>query len=260
MIDVILPAGGRISGEFAAATGVGVKALIEIGGRTVLQRTIDALRATGQVRRAIVIGPDEIRQHPCSQSADAVLPEGGDSGPANIIRGIEWLRETDGSRADRVLIVTTDLPFLTPEAISTFIDSCPSDVDLCAALVSRKSFEERFPGSVNPYVKLADGDWTLGCGFLVNPEAIETNRDHVERVFAARKSQIGMARLLGLGFIIQLVTHRLTVGRVEARARQMLGCSGKGIPGSPPEFAFDMDHIGEYRYAIARQQSEERGI
>ena len=49
MIDVILPAGGRISGEFAAETGVGVKALIEIGGRTVLQRTIDALRATGQV-------------------------------------------------------------------------------------------------------------------------------------------------------------------------------------------------------------------
>ena len=249
MIDVILPAGGRISGEFAAEAGVDVKALIEIGGRTVLQRPLDALRATGQIRRAIVIGPDEIADHSCAKSADAVLPEGGDSGPANILRGIEWLRETDGSRADRVLIVTTDLPFLTPEAISVFIGSCPSDVDLCAALVSKKAFEERFPGSENQYVKLADGEWTLGCGFLVNPEAIESNRDHIERVFAARKSQIGMARLLGFGFIIRFLTGRLTVSHIENRCAKMLGCSGKGIRQSSPELAFDLDHIGEYRYA-----------
>ena len=249
MVDVILPAGGRISGEFAAETGVGVKALIEIGGRTVLQRTLDALRATGRVRRAIVIGPDEIREHPCSRSADAVLPEGGDSGPANILRGIEWLRETDGSRADRVLIVTTDLPFLTPHAISGFIDSCRSDVDLCAALVSRKAFEERFPGSENQYVPLADGEWTLGCGFLVNPEAIVANRDHIERVFAARKSQIGMARLLGLSVIIRFKMGRLSVSHIEKRCSKILGCSGKAVPGSPPELAFDLDHIGEYRYA-----------
>jgi GTP:adenosylcobinamide-phosphate guanylyltransferase len=249
MIDVILPAGGRISGEFAAEAGAEVKALIEVGGRTVLQRTLDALRATGQVRRAIVIGPHEIADHACAKSADAVLPEGGDSGPANILRGIEWLSDTDGSRAGRVLIVTTDLPFLTPEAISTFIDSCPPDIDLCLPLVSKKAFEKRFPGSDNQYVKLADGSWTLGCGFLVNPEAIESNRDQIERVFAARKSQIGMARLLGLGFIIRFLTGRLSVSHIEKRCTHMLGCSGKAIPGSCPELAFDLDNIGEYRYA-----------
>lgn len=250
-LDVVLPAGGRIGGEFAAETGVEVKALVDVGGRTVLERTLDALRETGRVRRAVVIGPQEVRDHPCAELADAALPEGGNSGPANILRGIEWLHEQDGGYADRVLILTTDLPFLSPHAISTFVDSCPAGVDLCAPLVSKEAFEARFPGSGNQYVGLADGQWTLGCGFLVDPRAIAANRDHIEAVFAARKSQIGMARLLGLGFIIRFLTHRLSVAHIEARCTNMLGCSANGVPQSPPELAFDMDDLAEYRYAQA---------
>lgn len=251
-IDVVLPAGGRISGEFAEEAGVSVKALVEIDGRTVLQRTIDALRATGLVNRAIVIGPDEIADHPVAESADAVLPEGGDSGPANILRGLQWLTDTDGSHADRVLVLTTDLPFLTPESIREFVDACPSHADLCAPLVSAEAFDERFPGSENIYVKLADGRWTMGCGFLVNPASIEANRDHIEAAFQARKSQAAMARLLGLGFIVKFLTGRLTIPDIEARCSKMLGCACVAVPDSPAELAFDLDHIGEYHYAINR--------
>ena len=151
-----------------------------------------------------------------------------------------------------MLVLTTDLPFLTPEAISAFIDSCPSGVDVCVPLVSKEAFEGRFPGSGSQFVRLADGEWTIGCGFLVNPEAIQANRDHLEQIFAVRKSQVGMARLLGLGFIIRLLTHRLTVAHIEDRCVSMLGCSGKAVLQSPPELAFDMDSVQEYRYAIAR--------
>ena len=260
MIDAILPAGGRIDGEFANEVGVGVKALIEIGGRTVLESTIDALRATGRVRRAVVIGPSEIADHACAGCADAVLPEGGDSGPANIIKGIEWLRETDGDSADRVLILTTDLPFVTPESICAFIDSCPPDIDLCAPLVARTAFEALYPGSQGFYVKMADGEWTLGCGFIANPKAIEANRDHIERVFAQRKSQVGMARLLGFAFIAKLLTGRLTVPDIECRCCEMLGCSGRGIPGSPPELAYDLDHLAGYRYAARHAELDSASV
>lgn len=54
-LDVILPAGGRISGEFASEAGVEVKALIEINGCTVLEHTIDVLRATQRVERLILV-------------------------------------------------------------------------------------------------------------------------------------------------------------------------------------------------------------
>ncbi len=248
MIDVLLPAGGRIDGEFAEDVGVNVKALIEIDGLTVLERTMDALRSTGIVRRVIVVGPEEIAKHHCAELADAVLPEGGDSGPANILKGIEWI-QSDGARPDRVLVLTTDLPFLTPQAIAAFVGSCPSDADVCAPLVSKSAFEKRFPGSQNEYVKLADGAWTMGCGFMVSPSAFQANREHIERVFAARKSQIGMARILGLRFIARFLCGRLTVDDIERRCSQMLGCSGKAIRESPPELAYDLDNVREYRYA-----------
>lgn len=251
-LDVVLPAGGRIDGKFAAEAGLEVKALIDVGGCTVLERTLNALRETGRVRRAVVVGPREVADHPCSKLADAVLPEGGDSGPANIARGLEWLSETSPARADRVLIVTTDLPFLTADAILTFIDSCPPEPDVCAPLVGKEAFEARFPGfrrSRSQYVPLADGHWTIGCGFLVNPEAIRASRDRIEQGFAVRRSQIGMTRLLGIGFMIRLLMRTLSVAHIEARCRDILGCSVKGVLDSSPELAFDLDYIREYRYA-----------
>lgn len=250
-VNAILPAGGRIDGRFAAETGVNVKALIFIDGRTVLERTLDALRATGVVDRIIVIGPKEIADHKASEKADAVLPEGGNSGPANILRGIEWLYKENGNKYDkRAFIITTDLPFLNPQVITAFLDACPSDADLCAPLVHKDDFEARFPGSDNIYVRLMDGEWTMGSSFLVNPEAIHRNRDVIERVFAVRKSQIGMARLLGIGFIFRLITKHLTIDHIERRCGEILGCTGTAVRESPPELAYDIDHIEEYKYAV----------
>jgi len=99
-VDAILPAGGRITGVFAQETGTSVKALISPGGPTVLERTLDALRATGHVGRIVVVGPDEVASHPAACAADVVLPE-SISGPANIFGGLEWLAHVSDGHYDR---------------------------------------------------------------------------------------------------------------------------------------------------------------
>ena len=33
------------------------------------------------------------------------------------------------------------------------------------------------------------------------------------------------------------------------RCGEVLGCSGKAVSQSPPELAFDLDHLADYRYA-----------
>lgn len=254
-LDAVLPAGGRIHGTFAEETGAEVKALIELGGASVIERTVDTLRSTGFVRKVVVIGPDELASHPSVASADAVLhSDPSNSGPTNILRGLDWLREANGGRqADRVLVVTTDLPFLTPGAISGFLYACPADADICVPLVAREEFESAYPGSSNFYVKLRDGEWTIGCAFLVNPAAIERNRDVIERVFEARKSQLRMARLLGLSLILRFLTGRLTVPLIEKRCRQILGCTACPVRGCSPALAFDIDTPEEYRYAAGQR-------
>ncbi|UCH36082.1 MAG: nucleotidyltransferase family protein [Armatimonadota bacterium] len=248
-IDAILPAGGRIHGGFAEEAGTEIKALIPLHGRTLLERILAALRDTGRAGRIVVIGPDEVAAHPAGRGADAVLAEGGPSSPANILHGLEWLREARSGLPDRVLIVTTDLPFLTPGAITGFLDACPSEVDICVPLIRREEYEARFPGFAVRYVRLRDGRWTLGCAFLADPQAIIRNRARIEAAFAARKSQIAMIRLLGPMFIVRFVVGRLTIADIERRCAALLGCAGGAVLGCAPELAFDIDLPKEYRYA-----------
>ena len=250
VIDAVLPAGGRISGPFAAEAGAEVKALILLAGCTMLEHTIRALRESARVGRVVVIGPEELSAHPATAGADAVLPE-GESGPANVLRGLEWLREADGGRhAERALIVTTDLAALTPEAITNFLDACPADADICLPLIRRAEIQARFPGLSLDYVRLRDGEWTMGCAFLVNPDAVARNHHLIVRVFAARKSQLAMARLLGMGFVLRFLVGQLSVSDIEGRCRQILGCGAVAVKGSPPELALDIDQLEDYRYAL----------
>lgn len=249
-IDVILPAGGRISGAFAAAAGAEIKALIAFNGQPILERALTALRATGRMQRAVVIGPPELAAHPAAQMADAVLPE-ADSGIANIMRGLDWLHQSDARRhAERVLVVTTDLPFLTPEAINGFLDACPPDAVISVPIMTQEEVESRFPALGGEYIKLRDGQWTMGCMFLVNPIAVLRNREHLERVYEARKSALAMLRLLGPLFITRFLCRQATVGHVQRRCEQILGYPGAAVLHCAPELAYDIDLPEEYEYAV----------
>jgi CTP:molybdopterin cytidylyltransferase MocA len=251
--DVVLPAGGRISGAFAQAAGAEIKALIRVGEQTILRRTIEVFRATGRVRRIVVIGPEAALEEARAAGADGTLPE-GDTGPENFFRGLAWLREQSGGPAARVTISATDLPFLTPEAIHHYWDSCPAQADIAVPMLAKAAFEARFPGSENLYVPLREGEITIGCVFQVNPEVLLRNRPHIERVFHARKSQFQMARLVGWRVALGLATKRLTIRAIEERCGQILGCRGAGVPDCAPELGFDIDQPQEFHYV--RQQRE----
>jgi hypothetical protein len=248
-VDAILPAGGRVCGDFALEVGAEIKALIRFGSRTLLERTLEVLRGTRRIGRIAVIGPGGVEAHSSGGLADVVLPENGASGPANIFQGLEWLRQARGRYPERVLILTTDLPFVTPEAIVGFLDRCPRDLDACLPLIRRGDLEARFPGLGKRYARLRDGDWTLGCAFLIDPAAVVSSRPMIERMFAARKSLIRMAWLLGPLFIIRLLTRRLTVAHIERRGLQIFGCTGTAVLGCAPELALDIDRREDYRYA-----------
>ena len=249
-IDVVLPAGGRITGEFAQQAGTEIKALISFQGQTILRRTIETLRAMPNIGRIVVIGPEEalVEAHRCG--ADATLSEGA-TGPENYLRGLQWLQKSAKTTTanSRALIVTTDLPFLTTEALQRFLDACPQDADIAVPILTQKGYEARFPASPIEYVLLRDGAVTSGCVFLVNPQTLLRNQVHLERIFAARKSQWRMAMLVGGKVALKWVTKRLAVQDVVARASSILRCQGVPIFDAPAELAFDIDLLEEYHYA-----------
>jgi molybdopterin-guanine dinucleotide biosynthesis protein A len=253
LIDVIMPAGGRVSGELAEESGATIKALIPLRGETLLQREIRALRDTGRIGRIAVIGPAEV-EDAALHGADIVLPEGSD-GPENIFRGLEWL-QAQPNAAHRVLVVTTDLPFLTSEALTQFIEMCPPELDICVPVVERREYEAVFPEAPGVWMRLQDGEWAIGCAFLLNAPALQNSRPHLEQAFAARKSPVGMARLLGPAFILRFLFKRLTVAHILERCQRVLGCTGAPIRGCAPELAYDIDEVPEYRYALQRVNND----
>jgi len=253
--DAILPAGGKIDPDFAKLVGTEYKALIEIGGQSLLGRAIDSLQATGMIKSTVVIGPGEVIDHPDAKRATFQIPP-GETGPDNIYRGLDHLlKEPDASK--KVLIVTTDLPFLTTEAITTFLNKCPADRDICVPLIRESDFNKRFPGTTATFVKLKDDSWTTGNIFLLNAEALKKSKPYIERVFENRKSKTGMARMLGPVFVFKWLTKKLTLKDLEAKILSMLHCSGAAITDSDPALHYDIDTLDDYEYSIGLYKERE---
>jgi molybdopterin-guanine dinucleotide biosynthesis protein A len=245
--DAILPAGGKISPELARRVGTDVKALIQIEGRTILASTLEALRGSQFVGRSVVIGGSEV-QKAARHTADVVLPETA-SGPENILSGLKYLLGTD-TPPQKVIVITTDLPFLTSEIINTFVGMCPPDRNICVPLVNRTDWDKRFPDSTATFATLKDGSWTTGCAYLIDGGALRAAMPQLERVFEYRKSVVKMARLLGPKFLFKFLTKTLTVPDVEEKIQSMLGCTGAAIRHAPTELAYDIDDLEDYDYAI----------
>ena len=245
--DVILPAGGRVDADLAAKAGGDVKATFRFGEETILEKTVRVLRESGLSRRIVAIGGEAVRKE-AERGGIHALSE-ANTGPENILNGLKWLRSQPNPPA-RVMVVTTDLPFLTAEILSRFVALCPADRAIAVPLISRTEWEARFPGSSAMFVTLGDGAWTTGGVFLIDAEALEHSMPQIERVFAQRKSKLGMARLLGPAFVLGLLRKTLTVTQIEAKIQSMLGCSGAAVRGAPPELAYDIDDVEDYEYAM----------
>lgn len=254
-VDVILPAGGRISGEFANLAGTETKALIPWGSRTILQRTLETFRAIEGVNRVAVIGGAEVLTQAQESGAEGVVREGA-TGPENIYRGLEWLR-SQPDPADRVVIATTDLPFLSPQAVIEFLNACRDDAHIGVPVIRGEVFDAHFPNTVSEYVSLKEGNVTIGCVFQISPEALFQARSQIERLFEARKNILAMARAVGAGTILRLLTKQLAVRHIEARCQKTIGCSGYAVMDAHPELAYDIDTVEDYK--IALKHFAERG-
>jgi len=236
MFDAILPAGGRIKGDFATAAGTEVKALIQLDDRTILKRTLDVLRESGFIGKIAITGPNLVIDGPDAQHADIRVDEGA-TGPENIFRAFEALNPS----TDQVLVVMTDQPFLHADHIRDFLDRCDLSLDLNAPLIRQDAFIKRFPGMPATFVKLKDDAWTTGGIFLIKASTLARVRPDIERVFEQRKSKLGMAKLLGLPFVIRWITGRATSDEAIARVTSLLKCTGQAVRDCAPELAFDID-------------------
>jgi CTP:molybdopterin cytidylyltransferase MocA len=250
-VDVVVLAGGKNSAEMAAATGVENRALTPLGARTMLDYVTSALHQAPSVGEIYVVG-----DVPAGPNCHSV--RGGETLLDNLMAGVRAAEAGGGE--DRVLISTSDIPFLTPEAVEDFIiRAVQSGADLCCSYVPVALCYARFPDMKRTAIKLREGSLTLGNLMLVNPHFLRTHQETIARAYAARKSPVQVARMLGLGLPMRLLLARflapslLTVGALEQAVSRLLGSGARaaGIRSEYPEIGTDVDRPEDI--AIARR-------
>ncbi|WP_198416089.1 molybdenum cofactor guanylyltransferase [Cryobacterium suzukii] len=106
-VDLIVLAGGR-----GSRLGGALKPAVEVAGRTLLSRVLDARPVA---RNAVVVGPPAARPAAGERSSDALIwaledpPFGGPV--AGIAAGLRALETTSDAPADWVLVLACDLPW-----------------------------------------------------------------------------------------------------------------------------------------------------
>jgi len=247
-VAALVLAGAPNRGPLASVSDAPYEALIEIEGRPMVAYVLDALRQAPSVGRIGIVGPvAELEAALDLQGEQLIAPVGNLLD--NLEHGARVLRG-DAGGADRLLVVTSDIPMVTAEAIEDFLERCrardraaggPGKLDAFYPMVSREASEARFPNQRRTYVSLREGVYTGGNCVLLSPAVLLKQRAMFEQAVALRKDPVGMARLLGLGFIVKFLMRRLSAADIERVVRQKLGIHGAIIEVPYAEIGFDVD-------------------
>ena len=240
-VNAVVLAGGRNDAAMQEATGVTNRALTPLGGRTMLDYVVTALQRSETVGNVYVVGEVPDRDGYQVIAGGATLLD-------NLMAGLR-AAEARGAQ-ERILVSTSDIPFLSPESVDDFVRRGVADgADLCCSFVPIALCRERFPEMKRTALKLREGRFTLGNLMLVNPKALLAHQATIQAAYATRKSPLKMARLLGWGLLGRLVLAQtvspslLTVGALEESVGRLLGSDSRaaGLQSAYPEIGTDVD-------------------
>ncbi|MDR7486627.1 MAG: nucleotidyltransferase family protein [Armatimonadota bacterium] len=232
MPDAVVLAGG--GPEPGLAPGLPNKAFLEIAGRPLVLRVVEALRGCPAVGRVVVAGPPESLR-PLLDPSIQIVPE-RDAMMDNLAAAVASL-----PGAAQVLVVASDLPLLSAEAIEGFLERCEGGADVYYPIVPQSSIESRYPGARKTYVRVADGTFAGGSVLLLSADILGRVRPFVEQIVAARKRPWLLAQLFGWSIVMKFASGRLSIAEMEARALQVAGIRGRAVIVEDPALALDVD-------------------
>ena len=242
MIDAIILAGGQIGGSLQAAfPEVTNKAHLCMQNKMLIEHVVQAVLASPRVDKIYVVGDKAVLNSRITHERVRILAAGAD-----VYQN--FMSAAQLAVRQRVLLLTADIPLITGPILTDFIErSMRQPADICYSIVNKKDIEAFAPASVRTYAKLREGEFTGGNVFLVNVAAVENARAEIEQIFAQRKSICGLAKLVGLGFLLKLLLTKVSLATVELRASELLGCRAKAIISPYAPVGIDVDKISDWQ-------------
>lgn len=242
--NVVILAGGRCP-WLKDVAGTDVRCLAKLNGKRMLDYIIEAIRESGRVKRIILaIDPAVIEGEALPE--DVELCEAAKDLPSTADKAVAALNYTG-----KVLFVCDDIPFLHGAAINNFLDKCEARPggNSYYPLIPKEVCEATFPHAKRTYARTKEGLFTGGNIMMMDAEVIPTALAKGREIFAKRKKPLELVKMLGVGFILKFLFHRLTLDDVEERGSLAVGFNGKAIVSDFAEVGMDIDKPADWELA-----------
>lgn len=244
-------AGGRVPPTLAHLCDH--RALLRLNGRYLLDYLLETLQATPSVAACAVVA--DAGALPALAALPGCHVAAGESIVENMQRGAHALA---GEKPTHLLFITGDIPLITPEGLEHYLrNSLASGAALTYPIIPREASEIRFPGARRTYVKLREGTFTGGNAIFTTANLLDDKAELIQGLYAARKQPVKLAKLLGPGAVLRLLTGAITLPYIEAVATRILGASARAIISPHPEIGFDVDKLDDLA-AVERALAEKK--
>lgn len=229
------------------------KALLDIGGKPMAQWVLDALDSADEIETIILVGLDASSGLRARKTIRFVADRHGLL--PNSQAGLAEVRAIDRAAA-RAMILSGDIPTLTPAIVAARIQCADAQADLDYVAIERRVMEARFPNSRRSYVHLRGLEVCGGDMNLVRVDLATDDRLWA-RLLAARKSVWRQASLMGWDTLFLLLLRRLELEDAVHRVSRRLRI--RGVAHLFPHAEAGMDVDKPHQLELVRRDLATRG-
>lgn len=256
-ISVIVLAADRGPDDpLAVRAGVSGKVLVEIGGKPMLKRVMEAVSGFAAGADLVVVCRDEPAYAEAADVGREFQRVDPASGPA--ASAVAAMDRIDPSEA--VLLVTGDHPLLQPAWLEQFVSrAAASGADAVVGLVDHASIAALFPESRRTRYRFSD---ISVCGTNLFYFAGPRGRKVVEqwREFEAhRKKPWKIVGRLGPWNLLRYLAGRLSLGAAMDALSRRMGLRLGAVTLDAPEAAVDVDSQADLELVTRLIEMRERG-
>jgi len=245
-ITAVVLAGGPPDRISALQPGAVNKTFVTVGGVTLVERTVRALRASNAIGTIVVVAPPQAHGFAALAAADIRRSDGA--------RIADSLRSgLDGLPGDStVLIATGDLPVLDAAAVDDFVvRALERDLDAGYGIVERGAHMTRYPHIPHTWARLRDGTYCGGGLFTLRPRILPALDRFLDELGRARKAPLRLASIFGYDVLVKFALRRLRIVDAERRATMLLGAPVGAVLSPYPQIAVNVDRQSDVALAEA---------
>jgi GTP:adenosylcobinamide-phosphate guanylyltransferase len=236
MFNALILAGSKERGPLEIVAKVDNKALILINNKTVISYIVNALNKSESIDKIAVVGPKDKLYPYIGKKVNAVL-NCGNSILENMEIGLKYFNSKDS-----LLILTSDIPLITPQAIDEFTNICVKrDAFIGYPIIEKKNIIKKYPNTKRTYIKMKQGIICGGNIAFFKPEVFYQKKEIIKELFDNRKSTWKYAKILGFKFIFKFLFKTLTFKDIEKRVSEIVGYKSIAVQVTYPEIMIDLD-------------------